>query len=132
MKYGFYERYRFGRGSMIKVQRYWCKNHSEMKTFSILPFPYTRFLRHCLTLASMLALFAEHEARLNSELCRLFNLSRGVVKRLILQGAKITSWFQSESLYARWGPAPWENPNRQWTAFCQQLSIAIYPNSGPH
>ncbi len=132
VKFGFYSRYRFGSSELIRIQRYKCKKHKENVTFSILPFPYMRIIRHCLAVILWVTQLMEDEQLRQHELCRLLNLSRGVVKRLIQRGTEITQWFRGEAHHARWGPKPWIQPSSCWTAFCQQFSIAIYPCSGPH
>jgi hypothetical protein len=58
---------------------------------------------------------------------RIFGLSRGVIKRLVVLGAKFLPWFDHEKKIAGWGPDPDAFPLLSWPDFTRDFSQTFYP-----
>ena len=128
IRYGFYERYLFDSTERIKIQRYRCKNpFCEVKTFSILPHPFLRYVRF--PLCFLLTLLMVHEVNRHSlvSLARRLSLSRGVIRRSVIRAKALKSWLAEIGKE----DTPWSRPclagPKRWTDFLQVFSWAFYP-----
>ncbi len=91
IKYGFYDRFvvdpvlrcfQFNVQDKIHIQRYLCRNSKcKRKTFSILPFPYLRFIRHSLAFLILVLELATEQGKSLYWISKKSGRSWKVVKR---------------------------------------------------
>ena len=124
---GFYDRYHPERGEPVKIQRYQCKApECPVKTFSILPYPLLRIVRH--TAKKIRQVYKLAMAGVNqASISRILGLSRGVVKRLMEFSGRFFPWLAREQGIADWGPDLNKDPCKVWPLFIRDFSHAFYP-----
>ena len=128
-KYGFYSRYLFSSCESIRIQRYLCKNAwCPRKTFSILPYPFLRFMR-----VGLCFLYGLREAREKNSIRALSKSSgfaRSTLRRLLEKAERVSNWVESELKARSWDGLPWIQAASLWTRFVQMFSQHFYPRYG--
>jgi hypothetical protein len=129
IRHGHYRRYGIpGHEETIYVPRFLCLNpFCRRVTFSVLPYPFLRWIRFPLCL--LLVWGASHEqgrARV-SELAARHKSSWAVMRRAIERGGQVWGLMKRDQGHEGWGLWPCRAPARYWTAFTQWLWQAIYP-----
>ncbi len=126
--HGSYLRYKLESNTQVSVPRYRCLAlDCPRKTFSILPFPFLRYVRHSLCTLMIMVLIFLKGSQTKSELGRDLNVGRRRLGRALVRGLEVWRWFRKESVMARWGPWPPHKPELCWTAFTQSFSHRFYP-----
>lgn len=128
--HGSYARYGIGGDRQVQVPRFRCLDRQcPRKTFSILPYPMLRYLRHSLcTLVAVAIRFGEGEQN-KSRVAVELKVGRRSFGRLLRKAVAVTDWFDKEVSAARWGPWPPHRPESTWTAFTQAFSHCFYPDT---
>ena len=125
--YGYYQRFHPETSELIDIPRYKCKMKAcPVFTFSILPYPLLRVVRHTYRKAKImhgLAMFRVTQASAS----RTSGLSRGVVKRLYEFTRRFFSWLEHERGILVWGPDFENDSCSVWPAFIRDFSHAFYP-----
>jgi hypothetical protein len=124
--YGSYLRSRPKLSVLQRIPRFRCKSPTcPWKTFSVLPHPLLPIVRHFSETIRrcMSSISKQSQARYT----RIFGLSRGVVKRLVILGAKFLPWFDHEKKIVGWGPNPDAIPLLSWPDFIRDFSQSFYP-----
>lgn len=132
IRHGYYRRYGIpGHEETVLVPRYLCLNPSCGRvTFSILPYPFLRWLRFPLCLLLAWAMSRERGARV-SELAGKHKTSWAVMRRALERGRQVWRLMKRDQGHEGWGIWPCRDPARYWTAFTQWLCQAIYPAQRP-
>ena len=111
----------------VKIQRYLCKsNPCPGNTFSVLPYPFLRVVRHFFTTVLLCRNLSESPQHSQASIARQLRLKRGRVKRLCEFCQRFIPWFRHERRIADWGPSPEENPNTFWFDFIRDFSHYFY------
>jgi len=126
--HGFYMRQHLLGTGEESIPRFKCLNPAcQRKTFSILPFPYLRWIRHKLChLLLLLRVFLSQGTV--SALARWYNRSRAVIRRALFRGAQIKQLIDQELRAEHAFFLPWVNISAHWTPFTQGVSCALYPH----
>lgn len=125
--HGSYARYHPEHHELITIKRYLCKVKScPVKTFSILPVPLLRIVRH--TYRKLKLVYDLQKAGMNqASVSRAAGLSRGVIKRLFGLCPRFFLWLRHEQGIADWGLDFQASPCRAWASFIRDFSHAFYP-----
>ena len=125
-RYGSYPRFHPKLSILQRIPRFRCKSPTcPWKTFSVLPHPFLPIVRHFSeTIRHCMSSIREQS---QATCTRIFGLSRGVVKRLVILGAKFLPWFDHEKKIAGWGPDPDAIPLLSWPDFIRDFSQSFYP-----
>ncbi len=128
IRHGTYQRAHPQKDELVSIQRYLCKSPDcPRKTFSILPFPFLRVMRHFHPALFWLHVHF-HEKGLNqAETARQLGVSRGICKRLALFCRCFMPWFERERHIGEWGPDPEATPARSWADYNRDFSHTFYP-----
>ena len=126
ISYGSYYRAHPDLPDLQRIPRYRCKSPAcSWKTFSVLPQPFLPIVRHfsgtirrCMSAIGGLS---------QAQCTRIFGLSRGVVRRLVVLGTRFLPWFDHESKIADWGTDPDTIPIPLWPDFTRDFSQSFYP-----
>jgi hypothetical protein len=126
--HGSYERYALAGVDRVVIPRFRClKPRCRRKTFSILPFPFLRVLRHSFCTLMVLAMTFSQAQKSKSAWARELKLGRRSLDRALAKGKEVMGWFAIESTVAGWGRWPPHQPESHWTAFIQAFSHRFYP-----
>lgn len=123
IKWGFYMRYLFCGGEMIRIQRFKCLNRRcPRTTFSILAYPLLPIVR--LPLCVILSFLVLHqEGRSTAEIARESGKSWAVVRRSVVLAKRIKTVLKNEFEQM----LPCLHPAVAWTIFTHAFSWAIFP-----
>lgn len=126
IRYGSYQRAHPKLPDSQRIPRFRCKSpNCSWKTFSVLPQPFIPIVRHFAeTIRRCMSAIKEQS---QADCTRILGLSRGVVKRLVVLGAKYLPWFDHEKKIAGWGSDPDTIPLLSWTDFTRDFSQKFYP-----
>ena len=126
--HGSYGRYALGGTYQVAVPRFRClEQRCPRNTFSILPFPFLRVVRHSLCTLMVLAMIVLKGEKNKSALAREHELGRRSLQRALAKGIEVEDWFERESIIAGWGRWPPHQPESSWTDFTQAFSHRFYP-----
>lgn len=128
--HGSYGRYALCGANRVGVPRFRClQPRCPRKTFSILPFPFLRIVRHSLCTLMVLAMMFSQAQKSKSAWARELAIERRSLDRALAKGTEVMAWFEREATVARWGRWPPHRPDPNWTAFTQAFSHHFYPYS---
>ena len=126
--HGSYWRYAPGSSSQVLIPRFRCLHaRCPRQTFSILPFPFLRYVRHSLCLLVLVSFLIVSQQVSLRGLAQKLDLSRRTLQRAVARGHQVSHWLQQEGLASRWGPWPCHQPSQTWTDFTQAFSHRFYP-----
>ena len=125
--YGYYQRLHPETSELIDIPRYKCNVKAcPVCTFSILPYPLLRVIRHAYLKVRQIYSLAMSQVP-QAAASRISGLSRGVVKRLYKFTRRFFPWLEREQGILAWGPDFESNPCSVWPAFIRDFSHAFYP-----
>lgn len=128
--HGSYQRYALAASHQVTVPRFRClQPRCPRNTFSILPFPFLRIVRHSLCTLMVLAMTLSHGQKSKSAWARELGIGRRSLDRALTKATHVMAWFEREATVARWGRWPPHRPESHWTAFTQAFSHRFYPYS---
>lgn len=128
IRYGTYQRAHPHKNELVRIQRYLCKSPDcPWKTFSILPCPFLRIMRHFHQTLLWLYVHFHEKGMSQAETARQLGVSRGVCKRLALFCSRFLPWYERERHIGEWGPDPEATPTRSWPDYTRDFSHAFYP-----
>ena len=131
--HGSYGRFALAGTYQVAVPRFRClEQRCLRRTFSILPFPFLRVVRHSLCTLMVLAMIILKGEKSKSALARELKVGRRSLNRAYAKGIEVMEWFERESTFACWGRWPPHRPQSSWTAFTQAFSHRFYPYSPGH
>lgn len=108
------------------MQRYRCKAPAcPVTTFSILPFPLLRIVRHAYrTVLEAQALTTKNMSQ--AAVGRALDVTRGVARRLSELCRRLVPFIEREQKGADWGPQFESDPCSVWPRFIRDFSHAFY------
>jgi transposase-like protein len=125
IKHGKYYRYALQGQERCPIQRYLCKSPGCMRTFSILPHAFLRYLRFSLcVLCELLAELTRNTTK--TQISRILGVSYTTVLRISRVAGQIFHWINHET-DAPWRPSPCVHGPRAWTTFIKMFSWKFYP-----
>jgi len=126
--HGTYLRAHPEKKEQVKIQRYRCKAPKcQFKTFSILPYPFLRVIRHFYPVVTTInGLFTETRMS-QAEIARRTYHNRCRVRRLCDFCQRFFPWRNHERTIADWGDCFESNPVWIWPSFIRDFSHAFYP-----
>jgi len=128
--HGSYQRYALAASHQVAVPRFRClQPRCPRNTFSILPFPFLRVVRHSLCTLMVLAVMFSQAQKSKSAWARELAIGRRSLHRALAKATAVRVWFEREVTVALWGPWPPHRPGSHWTAFTQAFSHRFYPYS---
>jgi len=128
--HGSYQRYALAASHQVAVPRFRClQPRCPRKTFSILPFPFLRVVRHSLCTLMVLATLFVNGPTNKSARARELGIGRRSFNRALAKATDVMGWFEREAAVARWGRWPPHRPDSDWTALTQAFSHRFYPYS---
>lgn len=124
--HGTYERSLPDDTEKVLVKRFLCRDTTcSRKTFSILPYPCLRYIRH--TLAILAGIAKESVTTSVKELARQYDKKWAAMRRLARASQQVWSSFLGERDRQPWGPCPCHSPELSWTSFTQDLYHLTIP-----
>jgi len=110
------------------IPRFKCLNPlCRRKTFSILPFPFLRWVRHKLNhLLILLVCFSNQNGV--SALARWWDRSRPVIRCALGHASQLKGLIEREARAEQPWALPWIHIRTSWTCFTQAASYALYPH----
>ena len=128
--HGSYQRYALAASHQVAVPRFRClQPRCPRNTFSILPFPFLRVVRHSLCTLMVLAVMFSQAQKSKSAWARELAIGRRSLHRALAKATAVRVWFEREVTVALWGRWPPHRPASHWTAFTQAFSHRFYPYS---
>lgn len=126
-RHGSYQRQHLLGLGQETIPRFRCLNPlCKRQTFSILAFPYLRWVRHRLIHLLLLLAHLNQGTRV-SELSRWWNRARAVIRRALNSARQLNRLLNQEIRAGTWAHLPWFQVTLLWTPFTQAASHALYP-----